>query len=888
MANDTAVCTVVSKNHLALARAFAGSFRRHHPGVPIFVLLADRVNDYFSLSREPFEVVPLEAVGIPNTRRFCFQYTIFELNCAAKPYLIRHLLKRPGISKLLYLDADVSVYRELDELYALLDRHSILLTPHFAGDVPDDGRNPSFRHILASGVYNAGFVGVRKDATGERFLDWWCRRVYTECIADPSLGLFVDQKWLDVVPGLFDGVHVVRQPGYNVGHWSLSYRTIGLDGDAVLVDGQPLCFFHFSGLDLDDLDRLSRHQNRFTLDEVPALRPLFERYRERVLAAGYRETSGWPYAFSEFDNGVRIPRAVQRLYWSLGDRVDHFGDPFATEHPGSFWRWLYEETHLGSGVPRFWYQVYLERPDLQRIMPEVFGSDRRNFMHWVRAHGHAEYGVPPAEGAVRPDTATAARGGHDLGAAPATRAMDQVGGCIRAILRPSSHAPGVVPAGEFNMVLRGWANYLRYSTRSLAYRRVVNRSYERVRHFLRRRRDEVPLLGGWARPTPGGCGATDDLPAGVNLAGHARSEKGVGEALRSTVRALTAIEFPHCVVDWPDAGSANVSQAPVGVVEHNPYPVNLIQVNADALPYFVQSRGPDFLRGKYNIGFWMWELSEFPPAFHGAFMYLDEVWVASNYCLDAVSRVSPIPVVKIPLALSAEGLKSGEFSREHFGLPPEAVVFLFIFDAHSVVERKNPSGLIRAFKRAFKGGEDVRLVLKLSRGSRAVHEALYAQAQDPRVLVIDRVMERSEINSLIEVSDCYVSLHRSEGFGMTIAEAMALGKPTIATAYSANVDFMTLDNSFLVRYDLVRLERDFPPYPRGSLWADPDVEHAAELMRAVYESPDRAAEVGRRAARDIWQNLAPQAVGDRIRDRLAVIGRRLAAKSPRSASTSRW
>src|SRR5438128_11688039 len=112
MLNDTAVCTVVSKNHLALARAFAGSFRRHHPDVPIFVLLADRVGDYFSAPCEPFEVVPLEAVGIPNLPRFCFQYTIFELNCAAKPYLIRHVLRRPGISKLPYLDSDVSVYRQ--------------------------------------------------------------------------------------------------------------------------------------------------------------------------------------------------------------------------------------------------------------------------------------------------------------------------------------------------------------------------------------------------------------------------------------------------------------------------------------------------------------------------------------------------------------------------------------------------------------------------------------------------------------------------------------------------------------------------------------------------------------------------------------------------------
>ena len=200
-------------------------------------------------------------------------------------------------------------------------------------------------------------------------------------------------------------------------------------------------------------------------------------------------------------------------------------------------------------------------------------------------------------------------------------------------------------------------------------------------------------------------------------------------------------------------------------------------------------------------------------------------------------------------------------------------MFLLMCDAQSILERKNPSGVIQAFKRAFRKEPDVRLVLKLVHGNSRIQQALQDEARDHRVLVLDRVFAREEINSLIEVSDCYVSLHRAEGFGLTLAEAMALGKPTIATAFSANLDFMNARNSLLVRYEMVRLKQDFPPYPRGSLWAEPDIDHAAELMRAVYEDPDRARQLGQRARGDILAYLSPEVVGARIRERLAMVGR---------------
>jgi glycosyltransferase involved in cell wall biosynthesis len=361
----------------------------------------------------------------------------------------------------------------------------------------------------------------------------------------------------------------------------------------------------------------------------------------------------------------------------------------------------------------------------------------------------------------------------------------------------------------------------------------------------------------------------------VNLTGHVFSEKGMGEVVRAMVRALEAAEVPHCVVDLPDAGSLNRDRTVVGLLRENPYPVNLIQVNPIGLPGVVQARGPAFFRGKHNIGYWLWELPDLPEAFHGAYSYVDEVWVASDYCLEAIARVSPIPVVKVPPPLPPEGPPVRPVGRDHFGLRDDERVFLFIFDAHSIVERKNPRGLIAAFRRAFPDEPDARLVLKVVHATADLVAEL--RAADPRVVVLDRVLDRDEVGALIRLSDCYVSLHRSEGFGLTMAEAMALGKPVIATGYSSNLDFMNVGNSLLVRYDLVRLERDHPPYPRGSVWAEPDVAHAAELMRAVYEDPVMARRLGERAREDVMRYLSPQRVGERVRERLALVGRDLEA-----------
>jgi glycosyltransferase involved in cell wall biosynthesis len=187
------------------------------------------------------------------------------------------------------------------------------------------------------------------------------------------------------------------------------------------------------------------------------------------------------------------------------------------------------------------------------------------------------------------------------------------------------------------------------------------------------------------------------------------------------------------------------------------------------------------------------------------------------------------------------------------------------------MERKNPLGLIAAFRKAFGSTDDATLLIKSSRVNDEGLAMMKDAADGASVSVIDTVVTREEVNALYRACDCYVSLHRSEGFGLTIAEAMVVAKPVIATGFSGNMDFMTTQNSYPVRYNMKAIERDHPPYRKGWQWADPDLDHAAELMRHVFEDREEASGRGWRAREDILRLLHPDVVGQRMKDRLMEI-----------------
>ena len=212
--------------------------------------------------------------------------------------------------------------------------------------------------------------------------------------------------------------------------------------------------------------------------------------------------------------------------------------------------------------------------------------------------------------------------------------------------------------------------------------------------------------------------------------------------------------------------------------------------------------------------------------------------------------------------------------RAYFNLAAGRFTFLFTFHMVSVMERKNPLGLIRAFKMAFRADEPVTLVLKTSFGDRhpvQMQELRDAVADFPGITIIDQVFSSDDVLSLMHACDAYISLHRSEGLGLTMAEAMLMGKPVIATGFSGNMDFMDDENSLLVSYERVKIGKPIPPYDAELEWAEPSVEHAAQLMRRLYDNPEYAREIGARGKLSAEVNLSLESAGRRMANRLAEI-----------------
>ena len=364
---------------------------------------------------------------------------------------------------------------------------------------------------------------------------------------------------------------------------------------------------------------------------------------------------------------------------------------------------------------------------------------------------------------------------------------------------------------------------------------------------------------------------------GVNVAGYLRNETGIGAVARGYVAALRAAGVPVALKDFSGLSPNRSEDATLGGFDEvHPYPVNLVCANADQHFVVASHLGPGFLRQRRNVAVWFWELPDFPAEWHDRFAHYDEIWAPSAFIAGTLAAVSPIPVVRMPAVLTADAGGDRARGRARLAAGPREFLWLFVFDFHSYFERKNPLALVEAFRRAFRPSDPVRLVVKCVNAGfdRAAMGALQEAARGHRISIHDGYWSVAEMRDLMAAGDGYASLHRSEGLGVPLANAMSLGKPVVATDWSGNADFMNVGNSFPVRYDLVTLGADVGPYRAGSSWADPSVDHAAEQMRAVVAG-GADVEARTRAARETVVRLyGAEAVGRAVRKRLQAIAGR--------------
>ena len=309
--------TICAKNYLAQALTLRESFLKHNPSLNFFIFLADKIDGVEDVDG----IVALDKSWIPDWVNMAFKYDVIEFNTSIKPFCFGKLFKE-GYEKVIYLDPDIYVTRPLDYIYECLNNKSVVLTPHYC-DIEEhfDGAvsEETFNKV---GIYNLGFCALKNDKVGQEIAKWWQNRLQYKCYSQSSEGLFVDQKWMDYIPGFFpDATCVSSHHGMNVAIWNLHERELFIDEKQGYMirrkktgDEFPLLFFHFSGFDPFETTVINRRHPQFNVTTYPSFKPIIEEYRERVYANGYDRFSKMTYGFNHYIDGSVITPLQRRIF----------------------------------------------------------------------------------------------------------------------------------------------------------------------------------------------------------------------------------------------------------------------------------------------------------------------------------------------------------------------------------------------------------------------------------------------------------------------------------------------------------------------------------------------------------------------------------------------
>ncbi len=362
--SKNAACTIVSKNYIHYARTLRDSFLKHNPDKEFFILFVDEIDiEKEDIIRARCEAFVASDLGIEDFKELAFKYDIVEFNTSIKPTFLKYLQKNRDIKNILYIDPDIEVFESFDFIFNLLDRYSIVVTPHTVKPISDNLK-PKEEDFLRSGIFNLGFIGITDDSESKKFLDWWESRLKYASYNEPKNGLFTDQKWTNFIPCFFDNYYILKDEGCNVAYWNFHERYLSKVDGKYFVNGTPLKFFHFSGLNVDAKIEISKYQNRYDLRDREDLVDIFREYREKLIKNGYKDTLKFKYSYGYFTNGVRVSNLARKLYAS---NIDKFGslDPF--DHNGEFYKWALKKGLIDNSKKIKRYTTMNFNPEDRRL-----------------------------------------------------------------------------------------------------------------------------------------------------------------------------------------------------------------------------------------------------------------------------------------------------------------------------------------------------------------------------------------------------------------------------------------------------------------------------------------------------------------------------------------
>lgn len=332
--STTHIFTSCTNNYLPLARVLAKSLKKFHPSFHFHLVLCDRVYESFDLENEDFDnVITIEDLDIPDLTRWLFKHSVVELCTAVKGLVFEYIIKHYDCDNVIFFDPDIAIFSPLDELIDNFNDSNILITPHQLqperiSSAIIDNEICFLRH----GTFNLGFLGVKNSPEGMAFIHWWANRCLDFCYSDTALGLYTDQRWIDLVPSFFSGVNILRHPGYNVANWNLSNRNVeGNLPNELFVDGERLCFYHFSSSQTIMPEKYNLH-NKTTSS-------LIEWYRKQCEIMGQKELGKLSCVYNYFDNGSVIKDEQRLVYRQRKDLQEAFTNPFDTKTSNSYYQW---------------------------------------------------------------------------------------------------------------------------------------------------------------------------------------------------------------------------------------------------------------------------------------------------------------------------------------------------------------------------------------------------------------------------------------------------------------------------------------------------------------------------------------------------------------------